>query len=78
MLLHRIERYLRATRTPPARFGREAVGDSRFVFDLRDGREPRAKTEQRVLMFLTTREAQSTRKSEEGPRQLSLFDWAEA
>lgn len=60
MLLHRIETYLRATRTPPARFGREALGDSRFVFDLRDGREARPVTVQRVLAFLKAREEQAS------------------
>ena len=52
MLLHRVEKYMRATRTPPTRFGREAVGDSRFVFDLRAGREPREATIQKVLCYL--------------------------
>lgn len=56
MLLQRIETYLRVTRTPPARFGREALGDSRFVFDLRGGRKPRVSTERRVLRFLAAGE----------------------
>lgn len=56
MLLHHIEHYLRATRTSPARFGREALGDSRFVFDLRDGREPRMPTVVRVLAYLEARD----------------------
>jgi 2,4-dienoyl-CoA reductase-like NADH-dependent reductase (Old Yellow Enzyme family) len=51
-LLRRIERYLRETDTPATRFGREAVRDPRFVFDLRHGREPRIETERRVLAFL--------------------------
>ena len=59
MLLLRIEAYLRATRTPPARFGREALGDSRFVFDLRDGREPRMPTVARVLAYLEARNISS-------------------
>jgi len=54
MLLHRVEKYLRATRTPPTRFGREVLGDSRFVFDLRDGRSPRPLTVARVLAFLSS------------------------
>lgn len=54
-LLRRIERYLRATHMPPTRFGRETVGDPRFVFDLRLGREPRIETERRVLDWLETR-----------------------
>jgi len=56
-LLRRIERYLRTTRTPATSFGREAVRDPRFVFDLRQGREPRPQTERRVLAFLDAQEA---------------------
>jgi 2,4-dienoyl-CoA reductase-like NADH-dependent reductase (Old Yellow Enzyme family) len=52
MLLERIDAHLKTTRMPPARFGREAVGDPNFVFDLRDGREPRARTVARVLSYL--------------------------
>ena len=52
MLLHRVEAHLRATRTPPARFGRDALSDSRFVFDLREGREPRSTTIARVLAYI--------------------------
>jgi hypothetical protein len=54
-LLRRIERYLRETETPPTRFGREAVGDPRFVFDLRLGREPRVQTIRKVRAFLDAR-----------------------
>ena len=52
MLLHRVEEHLRITRTPPTRFGREALGDPRFVFDLREGREPRSLTVARVLAYM--------------------------
>ena len=38
--------------TAPTRFGREVVGDPRFVFDLRKGREPRPLTVARVRAFL--------------------------
>jgi hypothetical protein len=51
-LLHAVEKFLRRTGTPPTRFGREAVGDPRFVGDLRNGREPRASTERRVRDYL--------------------------
>ena len=51
-LLRDIEKFLSRSHTPPTRFGREAVGDPRFVFDLRKGREPRPGTEQRVRAFL--------------------------
>ena len=52
MLLHRIDAYLRQTRTAPTRFGRDAVGDPNFVLNLRDGREPRPSTIRRVHQFL--------------------------
>lgn len=58
MLLHRIERYLKVRRMPPTRFGREAVGDPSFVFNLRNGREPRSATVKRVLDYLDARDAQ--------------------
>lgn len=52
MLLDRVEKHLRAARMPPTRFGRESVGDPRFVFDLRSGREPRQATISKVLRYL--------------------------
>lgn len=55
-LLRKIERHLRATGTPPTRFGREATGDPRLVGDLRRGREPRPGTTSRILAFIATRE----------------------
>ena len=64
MLLRLVESHLKETRTPPARFGREAVGDSRFVFDLRGGREPRSKTARRVLTYI---EAQKRTESSPTP-----------
>jgi hypothetical protein len=51
-LLRRIERHLRQSGTPATRFGRDAVHDPRFVFDLRNGREPRPHTESRVAHYL--------------------------
>jgi hypothetical protein len=50
MLLSRIERFIKQRRMPPARFGR-------FVFDLRNGREPRARTVARVSAYLDRQEA---------------------
>ena len=52
LLLQRIEIHLRTRRVPPARFGRDAIGDPCFVFDLRDGREPRARTITRVVAYM--------------------------
>lgn len=51
-LLREVEKYLRISDIAPTRFGRDAVGDPRFVFDLRSGREPRPRTIARVRAFL--------------------------
>jgi len=51
-LLREVEKYLRRNDTAPTRFGREVVGDPRFVFDLRNGRDPRPATIARVLAYL--------------------------
>jgi hypothetical protein len=51
-LLREVEKFLRRSDVPPTRFGREAVGDPRFVFDLRNGRDPRPTTVARVLAYL--------------------------
>ena len=46
------QNFLRRTEIPPTRFGRNAMGDPRFVFDLRKGRDPRPETVERVRAFL--------------------------
>ncbi len=51
-LLGRVEKFLKRSGMPATRFGREAVRDPRFVLDLRNGREPRARTVRRVSDFL--------------------------
>ncbi len=51
-LLREVEKFLRQNDTPPTRFGREAMGDPRFVFDLRNGRDPRPRTVARVRAYL--------------------------
>ena len=53
-LLREVEKFLNRSQTAPTRFGREVVGDPRFVFDLRRGREPRQTTVERVRAFLET------------------------
>jgi hypothetical protein len=53
-LLREVEKYLRNNGTPATRFGREAMGDPRFVFDLRNGRDPRPETVARVRAYLET------------------------
>lgn len=47
-LLDRIERHLKETHMSATRFGRRAVGDPRFVLDLRLGRRPRRRTLEKV------------------------------
>ncbi len=60
-LRQRVERFLRRHKMPPTRFGREAMGDPRFVFDLRNGRELRAPTARRLAAWLDRRERGSKR-----------------
>lgn len=52
MLIRSIEKFLRAHDIAATKFGRLAVQDPRFVFDLRNGREPRPDTEARVQAFI--------------------------
>ena len=56
-LLRRVEKYLKRSAIPPSRFGRHVLGDPRFVFDLRKGREPRPATAARVHAWIDGREA---------------------
>ena len=51
-LLREVEKFLRQSDVAPTRFGRDAVGDPRFVFDLRNGRDPRPETVARVRAYL--------------------------
>ena len=51
-LLREVEKFLRQSEVPPTRFGKNAMGDPRFVFDLRNGRDPRPQTVARVRAYL--------------------------
>ena len=51
-LLTIVERHLRKAALSPSRFGRQVSGDPRFVFDLRNGREPRPAMRARVLAYI--------------------------
>ena len=59
-LLDRIEMHLKQTHMSPTRFGRRAVGDPRFVLDLRGGRRPRDRTLKKVEEYLRKQEAFSS------------------
>lgn len=54
-ILEQIETYLARSRMAPSKFGRLAVGDPRFVGDLRSGRFPRFRTRERIRAFLDVR-----------------------
>ncbi|ODP36697.1 hypothetical protein [Sphingomonas turrisvirgatae] len=51
-ILGKVERYLREHGVAQTRFGRMAVGDPRLVGDLRNGRELRPATRERVEAFM--------------------------
>ena len=44
-----VESFISERDWTPTRFGREIAGDPLFVFDLREGREPRSETRQRIV-----------------------------
>ncbi len=44
-----VEAFIAARGWTPTRFGRTIAGDPLFVFDLREGREPRSDTRARIL-----------------------------
>lgn len=53
-ILVEIERFLRESGMPPSTFGRKAVNDPRFVWDLRYGdREARESTKERCRQFMS-------------------------
>jgi len=52
MLIRQIEKFLEETAMPSTKFGRLAAHDPRFVLDLRNGRNPRARTCSRIERFM--------------------------
>ena len=53
MTLHRrIEQYLKRTQTSATRFGRDAVNDPNFVFELRSGRQLGEQISARIAAWL--------------------------
>lgn len=51
-ILEQIEEYLKQSGVSPSTFGRMAVGDPRLVADLKAGRRPRQRTQDRLKSFL--------------------------
>ena len=62
-LLTAVERCLRNQNISATRFGQIVASDPRFVFDLRRGRQPRQRTEQRVLACIASGVATGTTNS---------------
>ena len=59
----RIETYLKRTGMKPSVFGRQAVGDGNFVFDVRAGRMPSLRTVEAVENFMKANRTQPERVS---------------
>ncbi|HEY5721550.1 MAG TPA: hypothetical protein VIT45_04435 [Allosphingosinicella sp.] len=55
-LQRRVERFLKKSRIPPTRFGRDAARDPRLVFDMRQGRRLRPETARRLNAYLDAQE----------------------
>lgn len=54
------------------RFGKEMANDPRFVFQIRDGREPRSAVRDRVLQrMLTVREQSTQNLRSDTPREVA-------
>ena len=49
-----VQAHIAQTGLKPSDFGKRAVGDANFVFQLEQGREPRRQTLQRVVDFIST------------------------
>jgi len=53
-----VERFIEARAITATAFGKAAIGDPNFVFDLRNGRAPRLDNVERVEEFMRTAPAQ--------------------
>jgi len=56
--LAEVEAFLKRTGIKPSEFGRQAVGDSAFVLNLRRGRSPTLATADKVLAYIARIEAE--------------------
>jgi sulfate adenylyltransferase subunit 2 len=55
-----IERHLTAQNIEPSAFGKQALGDPNFIFDLRKGRSPSARTMDKVRAFMAVQATPAT------------------
>ncbi len=56
--LAEIESFLAESRLDPTTLGKQALGDPSFVFDLRKGRSPSARTMEKLRRFMTALDQQ--------------------
>jgi homoserine dehydrogenase len=52
-----VEQFIADTKMSPTAFGREFAGDPLFVFQMRNGRESRSDTRDRILAAISKRRA---------------------
>ncbi|MDX0541652.1 hypothetical protein GOC59_18890 [Sinorhizobium medicae] len=52
-----VETFIAERKMTPTHFGKQFAGDPLFVFQLREGREPRMQTRQRILEAMSDAEA---------------------
>jgi hypothetical protein len=74
-LLHAIEVCLRVSKIPPSRFGRDSVRDPRLVHDLRRGRQPGRRVEQRVRTHIDALMRAATDSPAKVPGAGQAPDW---
>jgi len=55
-----VEQFIASRGITPTQFGREFAADPLFVFQLREGREPRTATRQRILDAIAPTSKQET------------------
>jgi len=64
-LLESVERFLADSGMEPTTFGEKAMNDGNFVRDLRNGREVRRRTREKVERFIKEWQAQRQREKSE-------------
>ena len=55
MICAKVAAFLARTEMKPSRLGRDAIGDSKFVFSFRDGRSPSLDTVAKLEKFMRSK-----------------------
>jgi len=63
-LLAEVEAFLERHDMPPSNFGRQAMSDATFVFDLRKGQDIKLSTADRCRRFMAEYKAPKARRAE--------------